>query len=203
MCFLFPSFINSLSDQDADVVAHSVYRPGSQCIKDIASHFGSDIVQDNGEIDRKSLGSIVFADHQEMKNLEAIVWPHTKTAVLKEIETLKLAHATDGRSYKHSVIIVEAAMLLDAHWNEFVDGLWIVTTSTENAIKRLMETRNLSEEEAQKRIDAQLSRRGVGNLADEVEHGLVSAVIENNGDLAELQNALERTLIDTNAWYRT
>jgi dephospho-CoA kinase len=137
-----------------------------------------------------------------MKKLEAIVWPHTKNAVLNQIEAIRSETSDNKTISRYPIIVVEAAMLLDADWNEFLDGLWIVTTSTDNALQRLMETRNLTQEEAQKRIDAQQARRGVGNLLDEVERGFVSAVIENNGDLHELQQALTSKLKDANSWYK-
>lgn len=152
-------------------------------------------------MDRKKLGSIVFSDRSEMKKLEHIVWPHTKQAILQNIDGIKKGYTPNDSHIKYPIIIVEAAMLLDADWNEFVDGIWIVTTSLNNALTRLIETRNLTREEAQKRIDAQVSRRGVGNLADEVQTGHVSAVVDNNGDLETLRQSLETKLNDPAAWY--
>jgi dephospho-CoA kinase len=64
---LTDSFIFLSSTLDADSIAHSVYSPGSQAVRDIAAEFGSNILQPNGdEIDRKKLGSIVFADRSAM-----------------------------------------------------------------------------------------------------------------------------------------
>ncbi|GKZ01465.1 hypothetical protein MPSEU_001097100 [Mayamaea pseudoterrestris] len=201
-CKLLANELGCMAHIDADAVAHTVYQPGSQCIRDIAKQFDSGIVQENGEIDRKKLGSIVFSDRGEMKKLEAIVWPHTKGAILREIETIKSEKGNGRAQCKYPVIVVEAAMLLDADWNDFLNGLWIVTTHADNALKRLMETRNLSQEEAQKRIDAQVTRRGVCNLAEEIDRGLVSAVIENNGDTKKLLNTLAIKLEDKDSWYK-
>jgi dephospho-CoA kinase len=148
-------------------------------------------------MDRKKLGSIVFADRKEMFKLEAIVWPTTKKAVLDKIEVIK----TDKPKCEYPAVVVEAAMLLDADWHEFLDGLWIVTAPPDSALQRLVNTRDMTEEDAQQRLNAQLPRRGVGNLADEVEAGRVSAVIENNGGLQELREALKAKLSDPKAWY--
>ena len=52
--------------KDADVIAHSVYSPGSQAVQEIAREFGSDILQDGAVVDRKKLGAIVFSDRQAM-----------------------------------------------------------------------------------------------------------------------------------------
>ena len=184
-------------------MAHTVYQPNSKCVQEIALQFGSQVViPETGEINRKELGAIVFSDRNEMKKLEGIVWPYTKDAVLKQIDTIKSRWQRDYVIVKHAVIVVEAAMLLDAGWNGFCDGLWIVTTDPENALQRLAQTRSLTREEGQTRIDAQLNRRGVGNLAEEVKNQCVSAVIENNGGLEQLKDVLEAKLADPDAWYK-
>lgn len=67
------SSLGCLAHLDADSVAHSVYSPGSQAVRDIAAEFGSIVLQENGEeIDRKKLGAIVFADRSEMAVSRAV-----------------------------------------------------------------------------------------------------------------------------------
>lgn len=164
----------------------------------MAAAFGSEIMQSNGEIDRKKLGSIVFANLSDMQKLEQIVWPHVKQDILDQIQTIQNGWAGDGSP----VVVVEAAVLLDAGWEDFLNGVLVVTASPRVALDRLMENRGLSEEEAQKRVDAQSSRRGIGNLDEEVQLKVVTAVVQNNGTIENLKEALSQKLEDETTWYR-
>jgi len=187
-------------------------------MQQIAETFGEDVIATNGEINRKMLGSIVFADREEMRKLEQIVWPHTKTEILQQIDTIKKScvdeqghqqpkstsscEADSALSLPFKVIVVEAAIILDADWNDFTDGVWMVTVPRDVAIERIVSNReNCSPEEAGQRIDAQQSRRGIGNLDEEVAKGTVTAVIDNSGTIEDLKQQLIKNLLDPSAWY--
>ena len=103
--------------------------------------------------------------------------------------------------------------MLETDWHDMLDGLWVVQASPSVAVKRLMENRGLTEEEAMVRIRAQQKRRGFGGsaegkdcisdeLRDEINKGVVTAVVRNDGTLDELQEALGNTLSDTAALKR-
>ena len=98
------------------------------------------------------------------------------------------------------VVVLEAAVLLDAEWDDILDGVWVVKAPKEVALRRLMETRGLSQDESEKRIQAQQSRRGIGNLEEEIQNKVVTNVIENSGSLEDLRNALEVALRDPKSW---
>jgi len=198
-CKLLVSELGCMAHIDADTTAHVVYEPGSKALEDIAGLFGSDILLENGQIDRKKLGNIVFADKNAMSQLEHIVWPHVKRVIQSRIEELR-SNTSDANDNEVPVIVLEAAMLLDADWEDLLDGLWVVTTPTDIALDRLVTNRDLSMEEAQKRMDAQASRRGVGNLAEEVKNGVVTSVIENKGSIQELTDSLRRALTNPTCW---
>ena len=200
-CKTLVSELNCLAHIDSDSIAHTVYEPNSSALNDIVNEFGSDLLLVSGEIDRKKLGSIVFADNNAMKKLEHIVWPHVKSKIMQQIEIVK-SEFCSIKSDKIPIIVVEAAVLLDADWDDFLDGVWVVTVSRPVAIRRLQDNRNLSVEESEKRIQAQSIRRGIGNLEKEVADGIVSAVIPNDGTLDELKACLLVKLNDPNAWYR-
>ena len=213
---LLVSSCNCLKHIDADSVAHSIYTPGSQAILDVVDTFGKDILlrQDDGEeddiapmeIDRKKLGEIVFAERSAMAKLEAIVWPHVKTLITDEIDIQRRKWATEAKeciaSNKRPIVVLEAAVLLDAGWHSLLDGVWVVTAPRDVALARLIETRGLTIEEASKRIDAQESRRGIGNLQQEVDSGLVTGEINNNDSLDALTRSLSRSLDDPKFWRR-
>ena len=98
------------------------------------------------------------------------------------------------------VVVLEAAVLLDAEWDDILDGIWVVKAPRDVALKRLMETRNLSEEESKKRIDAQESRRGIHNLQEEIDKGVVTHVIDNSKSLDELKRSLHEALLNPKSW---
>ena len=135
--------------------------------------------------------------------MEKIVWPHVKHSIKLKIDDLQSTWAEEGESDKGSnepIIILEAAILLDAGWDDLMDGVWAVVASKEIALERIMARNNLSREEAEKRIIAQESRRGIGNLEEEKEKGKITAIIENNGTLDDLKEALQNTLSDPKSW---
>ena len=98
------------------------------------------------------------------------------------------------------VVVLEAAVLLDAEWDDILDGVWVVKAPREIALQRLMETRGLSQDESEKRIHAQQTRRGIGNLEEEIQNKVVTKVIENDGSLEDLRNALAEALRDPKSW---
>jgi dephospho-CoA kinase len=134
-----------------------------------------------------------------MKRLERIVWPHTKDAVLQRVRSVRSSWKPEHGT--KPIVVVEAAMLLDADWQNFLDGVWVITASQDVALQRLMDSRGWSKEEAEQRIQAQQSRRGIGNLDEEVERRTVTAVIDNSGSLEELREKLSQKLQDESAWY--
>ena len=121
--------------------------------------------------------------------------------MLKErIDSVKAQWVAGQRKTSTPVVVLEAAVLLDAEWDDMLDGIWVVTTTKPIALKRLMETRGLEEAEAEKRITAQESRRGIGNLDQELRDGVVTGVIENEGSMDDLTKALGIALQDPTSW---
>ena len=221
-CELMVDKLGCVARIDADKLAHCVYEPGSQSIRDIVEEFGKDILQstsssnsdtDGGsnntvEIDRQKLGAIVFSDPKAMSKLERIVWPHVRAKIEDRIAEITSEYQSKSTMSENEIIIVEAALLLETDWHDLLDGLWVIQASPSVAVKRLMENRGLTEEEAMVRIKAQQKRRGFGSCAEgkdclsdelrvEIDKGVVTAVVRNDGTLDELQEALGKTLSDT------
>lgn len=141
------------------------------------------------------------------QKLEHIVWPHVKTIIHNRIDKIKkkgIERTSTGDDdvprNKYPVIVLEAAVLLDAGWEDMLDGVWVVTTPSDIAVDRLVQNRGFSEEEAKKRIQAQTTRRGIGNVEEEIRNGVVTATIPNIGDEEELKQALLAKLDDPKAW---
>jgi dephospho-CoA kinase len=181
---------------DTDSLAHGVYAPGSKAIDEIGDEFGKNVIVDC-TIDRKALGSIVFSDRSKMEKLERIVWPHVKSLLIRKIQEIE---RSTEESEGNAIVIVEAAVLLDADWdaNELFDGIWIIRASEETSIERLVKKRGMEREEAIKRLEAQLSRRGIGNWEQELQERSVTAVILNEG--SDLWDKLKNSLVDPECW---
>ena len=153
---------------DADAHVHRVQLKGGPAYWPIVSEFGSGILAEGGEIDRRALGQIVFARPARLRKLEQIVHP----IVRKEIDR-DIADASED------VVVLDAIKLFESGWADSCDEVWVVTCPREAQIERLMETRGFSREDAEMRIDAQ------GPQSEKAERAAV--VIENSGSLADLK----------------
>ncbi|XP_018576337.1 bifunctional coenzyme A synthase [Anoplophora glabripennis] len=129
---------------NCDVVGHESYKPGKPCYKLIVEHFGEVVLAQNGEIDRKVLGGIVFKDPEQMKALNSLVWP----TIAEEVN--KIIRESDKK-----VVVVEAAVLLTAGWDKQCHEVWTTLVPRQEAITRLISRNGLTEEQAKNRLDAQ------------------------------------------------
>lgn len=166
---------------DADKLGHEAYEPGTPCMEELVAHFGSAIVTEEGKIDRKALGNIVFGDKAKMNELQSIVWPHIRQKIIDKINELKSTKTCQ-------FIVLEAAVMIEAGWQDLVDTLWVLSVDTHDAVERLKQRNNLSEADALKRINSQLSNEERARFANEI--------IVNSGDFSLLESnicaAMER-----------
>jgi dephospho-CoA kinase len=151
---------------DADALVHELQRRGTPVYDDIVAAFGPGVLDEAGEIDRRALGAIVFADPAQLRRLESIVHP----AVLSESAHRLLAAAAP-------VVVYEAIKLIEAGRAEMCDALWVVTARPEVQLQRLMRDRRLSEAEARQRIAAQPPQ------SEKIRRATV--VVDNSGSLEE------------------
>jgi dephospho-CoA kinase len=156
---------------DADRVGHQAYAPGSDCYRDVVAAFGEDIVTENGEIDRKALGAKVFGAPEQRKRLEGIVWPWMRTTMERRLAAL--------RDERVPVVVLEAAVLLEADWTPLVDQVWVVIAAPETARARIVARNGLTPDQADQRIAAQLTNSERVANAD--------VIIENDGTLEEMR----------------
>lgn len=137
---------------DCDKIAHDIYAPGQVCFDKIVQHFGSEIVAQNGSIDRAKLGPIVFGNPEQLEALNNIVWPELMLEVKRRIA---------AAPSQTKVIVLEAAVLLKAGWETECHEVWSMIVPPDEAVRRVVERNGLSEEEARKRLDSQLSNKEV------------------------------------------
>jgi dephospho-CoA kinase len=160
---------------DADKLGHESYRNGTDTYRAVIETFGADVAGPDGEIDRRALGGKIFGNEDARHKLEAIVWPAIRRLAAERIEQL--------RAEGVPVVVLEAAVLIEANWLDLVDEVWLVETPRETAIARLAQRNGLTPDEAQKRLDAQLTNEQRRPHAD--------VMIENDGALDDLQRAVD------------
>ena len=156
---------------DADKLGHSAYLAGSRAFDQVVAAFGTDIVADDGEIDRRKLGGKVFGNEAALRQLTDIVWPSIRAMAEKEI-------ADAQRSAPERIVVLEAAVLIEADWLDLADQIWVTVVKPAVAIERACARDNLSEDAVRTRLDAQLSNDERGSYADHV--------IDNSSDEAHL-----------------
>lgn len=151
---------------DADVLGHRTYEPGSPAHAKVVAAFGADVLAADGRIDRKALGAKVFGKPAELKKLTDIVWPAIRALAEEEIARVRAAGTA-------RVIVLEAAVLFEAGWNDVGDEVWVNIVDRDVAIARAMQRDNTARATVESRIDAQLSNAERIARAD--------VVIDNNG----------------------
>lgn len=104
---------------NGDKLAHEMYEPATECYANVVAHFGNDILTKDNHIDRKKLGAIVFADKTKLNELNQIVWPAALDEVQRRIDVIR-------KEKSHNVVVIEAAVLLQAGWQHEMHELWTV-----------------------------------------------------------------------------
>ena len=170
------------STVEADLLAHELYSPGKPAWQDIIETFGSGILTAEQQINRKKLGEIVFADRNKLSKLNQIVHPRIFDHLKELIEEQKMAGTR--------LLVIEAAVLIEAEWTEMVDSVWVVQASKGIIIKRLKEKTTLTEEQITQRINAQISDAQRQEKANEI--------LTNNGDKSDLRDQVRKLIIANN-----
>ncbi len=134
---------------DADKVGHAAIKPDTQVWREVVAAFGDQILTPTAEIDSKKLGGIVFGNAESLARLNRIMHPRMRDMMQDRIE--------EYRRQGKEVVVLEAAVLLEAGWTSLVDEVWVTVAPEPTVLKRLMERSGLSEQETLARIRSQLS----------------------------------------------
>lgn len=161
---------------DADRSAWHVEEAGSPCLEKLADRFGKGILLPDGSLNRKALAHLVFSNPEARKDLNRIV----HAAVEQEREEFLAVHRKDP------LVVLDVPLLLECHWDAFVDQVWLVFVSEEEQIKRAMERSQLTREEVTARIESQMPLTEKRQKSD--------VVIDNSGSLKDLYVQVDRAL---------
>ena len=158
---------------DADRIAREVVEPGTRAYRLIVDRFGESVLTSDGALDRPALGRIVFGDPAALADLEGITHPE-----IWEVTANRIAAARrDGIVVHDMPILVEKALTADYHLVVVVD------TPQEERVRRLVELRGMTEEDARNRMAAQAS--------DEERYAAADAVLRNTGTVEDLRAAVD------------
>lgn len=155
---------------DADKIGHQVLAD-PQVVPLLANAFGDDILDADGQVDRRKLGGMVFAAEELRAKLEQIVHPPMVEQFRRQI-----ASAQDDEQV--AAVVLDAAILLEAHWDELCHRILVVAAPREVRLERLMQSRQWTEHDLTVREQAQAPLEWKRRRAD--------AVVENAGSLPAL-----------------
>lgn len=166
----------------ADEIAHDLMEPGTTCYRQIVEQFqGLDIFveQETRNFDRMKLAQVIFSDAEKREQMNAIVHPAVK-------EYVRQQYALEQEKGSLELLVLEAALLIEEEYDEICDELWYIYTSEENRRKRLKISRGYSDEKIDNIFRSQLSEAEFRKS--------VQVTIDNNGDLVETMNQIEKAL---------
>lgn len=144
---------------DADQTAREVVAPGTEGLAEITRYFGDDVLLPNGELDRKKMASIVFADDEKRELLNSIIHPRVITAQNNWLNELQRVDAK-------AIVVVDAALMIESGGYKRFDKIIVVWCLPDIQLSRLMSRDGLSREEAAKRIAAQMPQKEKKRFAD-------------------------------------
>jgi dephospho-CoA kinase len=151
---------------DADKLVHQLMRKGGSVYQVIVQEFGNFILDENGEISRAKLGKIVFGDPEALSRLEALTHPSVRQEILKQVDNASTP-----------VVAVEAIKLFESGLADHCQSNWVVVAPPDLQLKRLVERRKMTPDQAKQRIKAQSPQQEKVAKAN--------IVIDNSGALAK------------------
>lgn len=153
---------------DADRIAREAVRKDSPAYREIVAHFGAEVLQENGELDRKRLAAVIFGDPDEQRALERIVHPRVKEEIDLGIERVR-------RQAPDALVIVDIPLLYEAGMQHGLDAVIVVYAPENLQIERLMARDALTRPAAVARIRAQ--------MPIESKRALATYLIDNSGSI--------------------
>ena len=160
---------------DADVLARRAVEAGTAAYERIVARWGSEIVAPDGQLDRAALRRVVFADHEQLEELNQIVHP--------EVERLRNRLVESARKRGDRIVICDIPLLFERHMTDRVDRIILVDAHRAIRLERLVKDRGLRETEAMDMIAAQMPA--------ELKRARADYVIDNDGTLTQLERRVQ------------
>jgi len=166
---------------DADLIARKIVEQGSSVLAEMVKHFGQQILQLDGTLDRKKMAEIAFSDPTQKRILDKITHGAILDHIAKQIEILRV-------SQNPSLIFVDAALLIETGLYQMMDEVWLITAHEAIRIQRVAKRDNMDVEQVKQRIRMQMT--------DEQKASHSLRIIDNSGTKEELFETIEKILRD-------
>ncbi len=163
---------------DTDVIAREVVEPGQPALAEIRDAFGNDVIDSEGQLDRRRLRAIVFADTSKRQQLEGILHPKIRDAAARQ--------SAEATGPYHLVVV---PLMVESPMRHEMQRVLVVDCSEDTQLERLLARDLESEEQARRMLAAQASREERLSIADDV--------VRNDGDLADTRRQVD----DLHAFY--
>ena len=166
----------------ADEIAHELMEAGTDCYKCLRHTFNDeDIWNSDGSFNREKLAKVIFSDKLKRDIMNSIVHPAVKEYVIRQQEYEK-------ERGELSLLVLEAALLIEEHYDKICDELWYIYTSEENRRDRLKASRGYSDEKIDNIFKSQLS--------EEEYRKYCAVVIDNNGSVEAAFEQIDKALVN-------
>ncbi|OMF21570.1 dephospho-CoA kinase [Paenibacillus sp. FSL H8-0548] len=162
---------------DADQVAREVVLPGEPALEAIASTFGQAVLEEDGSLNRKALGEIVFKDKASLAKLEAITHPAIRSTMQNRLHSY-------SEQFPNRLVVADIPLLYETKQENLYEGIMVVYVPAEVQHARLMERNQLSEEEARRRVALQMNIEQKRQKAD--------WVIDNSGTFEQTEMQVQQ-----------
>lgn len=162
---------NNIDIIDADIISRQIFED-ENLLSSVFEHFGNDIKNKDGTLNRKALGNIVFNDENKLIELNNLTHPKIKEKILSEIEKARL-HCKD-------IVVIDAPLLIEGGYLEIVDKVLVITCNEDIQINRIQQRDNCSRDDVLCRINSQIGQQEKVKYAD--------YIIDNSDNLEELKN---------------
>lgn len=169
----------------ADDVGNKVKEPGQACYKQIVDLLGKEILKEDGTIQKNKMAELIFADNRLLDKVNRIIHPAVEEYILTQIDSEK-------REQKIDVFFLEAALLIEAGYLQYLDELWYIFSEKSVRIKRLKESRGYSEE----KIDQIMSKQ----LTDDEFKKYAHVILDNSNDLQLTFEQIKRECLRLGVW---
>ena len=143
---------------DADECSRAVVEKGSIGLEKLTEIFGNKILENDGTLNRKVLGQIVFSDSEQLSLLNSVMEPLIREEISRRL----------NQENNADLVVLDAPLLIEQHYDKICDFIMTIDVPKKTQLERLIERDNLSEDEAKSRIESQLSSRERNGFADVV-----------------------------------
>ena len=171
---------------DADQIARDIVEPGQPALAELADAFGEDILQADGSLDRGQLASRAFASREKTDLLNSITHPRIQEETQARFDSARRAGA--------DFVVYDMPLLVDKGLHKDMDATIVVDVEVAERVRRLVEYRGLDEEDARRRIAAQ--------IPDDVRRAAADFIIDNNGARDKLDSQVDGLVEKLRAFLR-